>query len=128
MKGATYHFVALCPPGPAIDAASTVESARLTSVSEWINLDRLDCRRWIMTWQLQEAKNRLSELVDAAACRGPQIITRRGVPAAVVLSMEEYRKVIRPQQNLVQFFRESPLAEVELDLSRSQDLPREVEL
>ena len=82
----------------------------------------------MMSWQLQEAKNRLSELVDASTRRGPQIITRRGVPAAVVMSVEEYRKLTRPQQNLVQFFRESPLAEVELDLSRSQDLPREVEL
>jgi prevent-host-death family protein len=81
-----------------------------------------------MTWQLQEAKNRLSELVDAAVRSGPQIITRRGIPTAVVLSMEEYRKVARPPQDLVQFFRESPLAGVELDLSRSQDLPREVEL
>ncbi len=81
-----------------------------------------------MTWQLQEAKNRLSELVDAAVSKGPQVITRRGVPTAVVLSLEEYRRVTRPQQNLLQFFRSSPLAEVELDLSRSRDLPRQVEL
>jgi prevent-host-death family protein len=43
------------------------------------------------TWQLQTAKNRFSELVDASQQDGPQIVTRRGDNVAVVMSYEEYR-------------------------------------
>jgi antitoxin Phd len=78
-------------------------------------------------WQLQDAKNRLSEVVNEAA-DGPQVITRHGRDAAVVLSMEEYRKLTHHDDDLVSFLRSSPLAGVELDLERSTDLPREVEL
>jgi prevent-host-death family protein len=45
------------------------------------------------TWQLQEAKNRLSEVVRAAQDRGPQTITVRGKDAVVVMSAEEYERV-----------------------------------
>jgi prevent-host-death family protein len=79
-------------------------------------------------WQLQEAKNRLSQVVDQALNDGPQTITLRGKPSAVVVSFEEYRKLTMPRTGLSQFFRQSPLSEVELDLSRSTDLSREVEL
>jgi len=79
-------------------------------------------------WQLQEAKNRLSQVVDQALHDGPQTITLRGKPSAVVVSFEEYRKLTMPRTGLSQFFRQSPLCEVELDLGRSADLSREVEL
>ncbi len=39
-------------------------------------------------WQVQEAKNRLSELLDRAATEGPQVITRHGKPVAKVVSLE----------------------------------------
>lgn len=79
-------------------------------------------------WQLQEAKNRLSRVVDAARCGRPQTITLRGTPAAVVLSFEQYQELTRPRTPLSDFFRHSPLRNVELDLERSHDLGREVEL
>uniref|UniRef100_A0A831UEB2 Antitoxin n=1 Tax=Geobacter metallireducens TaxID=28232 RepID=A0A831UEB2_GEOME len=79
-------------------------------------------------WQLQEAKNRLSQVVDRALHEGPQTITLRGKPAAVVVSFDEFRKLTMPQTGLSEFFRQSPLHGVELDLSRSDDLSREVEL
>ncbi len=79
-------------------------------------------------WQLQEAKNRLSQVVDLALHDGPQTITLRGKPSAVVVSFDEYRKLTLPRTGLSQFFRQSPLHSVELDFSRSNDLPREVEL
>jgi prevent-host-death family protein len=79
-------------------------------------------------WQLQEAKNRLSQVVDSALHDGPQTITLRGKPTAVVVSFDEYRKLTLPRTGLSQFFRQSPLHDVELDLGRSADLPREVEL
>lgn len=79
-------------------------------------------------WQLQDAKNRLSQVVDLALHDGPQTITLRGKPTAVIVSVEEFRKLTLPQSPLSKFFLQSPLHGVELDLSRSADLPREVDL
>lgn len=79
-------------------------------------------------WQLHEAKNRLSEVVERAAHDGPQIVTVRGKPAAVLLSIDDYRKLTEPRVGLVDFFRQSPLHGVELDLERSRDTGRSVAL
>lgn len=80
------------------------------------------------TWQLQEAKNKLSELVEKALSDGPQIITKRGVETAIVLSYQDYRKMVASQKKLSQFFRESPLVGVELDLTRDTSPIRDVTL
>jgi prevent-host-death family protein len=69
-------------------------------------------------WQLQEAKNKFSEVVDEALAHGPQVITKRGVEAVIVLSYAEYRTMILNQKALSTFFRESPLAAHDLDLTR----------
>lgn len=76
-------------------------------------------------WQLQEAKNKLSAVVDEALSNGPQIITKRGVETAIVLSYTDYRKLLLNQQKLSHFFRESPLMDVDLDLSRDTSPNRE---
>ena len=78
----------------------------------------------MQTWQLQEAKNRLSEVVDRALHQGPQVITRRGAETAVVLSMADYRRIRQPDTDLVEFFQASPLTGVELDLERTPDTGR----
>jgi antitoxin Phd len=72
------------------------------------------------SWQLQEAKNKFSEVVEEAIKRGPQIITRRGVETAVVLSSAEYRKMLLGKKKLSEFFRQSPLAKVRIDMSRDE--------
>jgi prevent-host-death family protein len=72
------------------------------------------------SWQLQEAKNRFSELVDEAIERGPQVITRRGVETAVLVSYADYRKMTLSQESFVDFFRNSPLVDVDIDLSRDK--------
>ncbi len=82
----------------------------------------------MIRWQLQEAKNRLSELVRKARAEGPQVITLRGRDAVVVVSATEYGKLSRPRGSLVDFFRKSPLARVNLDLARSTDTGRPVNL
>lgn len=82
----------------------------------------------MQTWQLQHAKNRLSEVVDRALKEGPQVITRRGVDTAVVVSVSEYRKLAQPKEGLVEFLRASPLAGIELDLERDPDPGRDVDL
>lgn len=48
-----------------------------------------------MDWPLQDAKNQFSKVVRRAREEGPQVVTLRGVPAAVVLSAEEYA-ALRP--------------------------------
>ena len=80
-------------------------------------------------WQLQDAKNRLSEVVRKAADEGPQVITLRGEDAVVVLTADEYARLTRkPEGNLVDFFRASPLGGVTLDVTRSRDTGRKVPL
>ena len=69
-------------------------------------------------WQLQEAKNKFSEVVEEALKHGPQVITKRGVETAIVLSYSEYRKLQLAQQPLSLFFRQSPLVDADLDLTR----------
>lgn len=80
-------------------------------------------------WQLQDAKNRLSEVVRKATEEGPQIITLRGDDAVVVIAADEYARLARKTKgNLVDFFRKSPLGAVALDLTRSRDTGRTVAL
>ncbi len=76
-------------------------------------------------WQLQEAKNKFSEVVDEAVNHGPQLITKRGVETAIVLSYADYRKLLLQQQKLSDFFRESPLVGLNLDLQRDTSPTRE---
>lgn len=82
----------------------------------------------MIRWQLQDAKNRLSELVRKAREEGPQMITLRGRDAVVVMSANEFGKLSRPRGSLIDFFRKSPLAGVNLDLARSTDTGRRVDL
>ena len=79
-------------------------------------------------WQLQDAKNKFSNLVEKAQHNGPQVVTKHGKDAVVVLSIEEYKKLIKPKTNLVKFFQSSPLVKEDLYLSRSKEIPRDIEL
>jgi prevent-host-death family protein len=80
------------------------------------------------TWQLQEAKARLSGVVKKAATEGPQSITVHGQPSAVVISSKEYKRLKRRRESFVTFMRRSPLFGLELDLERRQTSTREVEI
>jgi prevent-host-death family protein len=85
--------------------------------------------RTVTRWQLQEAKNRLSEVVRKATEEGPQVITLRGNDAVVVIAAKDYKQLSRrPRGTLVQFLRNSPLAGIALDLDRSPDTGRSVAL
>jgi prevent-host-death family protein len=79
-----------------------------------------------MAWQIQEAKAKFSELVQKAIDDGPQTVTRRGKDVAVVLSAEEYRSLRAGQIDFKEFLTLLPLDGV--DLERSKDLPRDVDL
>ena len=82
-----------------------------------------------MNWQLQEAKNKFSQVVREAQEYGPQIITVHGKEAAVVLSAEEYAKLIQARKGtFLKFMQSSPWAEIDLDIERSKDTGRDIEL
>lgn len=83
------------------------------------------------SWQLQTAKARFSEVFRLVRTEGPQRITRQGKEGVVMISEEEYERLTmksRQPKSLVQFFRDSPLVGVELDLERDRDNGRDLEL
>ena len=80
------------------------------------------------SWQLQDAKARLSELVASARRDGPQEISVRGEPAAVVLSSEDFQAMRRKKPSFVEFLRRSPLAGVDLEIARDSSPARRVKL
>ena len=79
-------------------------------------------------WQLQEAKNRFSEVVRKASEEGPQTVTKHGKDSVVVLSADDYRKLEQPKTSLVEFFKKSPLSEVEIDIKRDKTPARSIDL
>lgn len=101
--------------------------------SLWYNLDspanQLErSKPMSKTWQLQEAKNKFSEVVECAIHEGPQTVSRRGEDAVVILSCTDYERLKGGKKNLAEFLRQSPLVGVELDLERPRDLPRDFTL
>jgi len=79
-------------------------------------------------WQLQDAKSKFSQLVESAMLNKPQFVTKHGNNAVVVLSFADYKKITKPKIELVAFFKNSPFAEIELDISRNGELPRDIDL
>ncbi len=78
-----------------------------------------------MSWQLAEAKNKLSEVVTLALTEGPQRIQRRD-QAVIVLSEAEYQRLTGARPSLLDFIRNGPDLS-DLDLTRDKSLPREFE-
>jgi prevent-host-death family protein len=71
-------------------------------------------------WQLQEAKNRFSDLIKMAA-NSPQTVTLRGEPVVVVISMQSYQKLIKPKKSLVDILMSAPEDLVNLELPSRKD-------
>jgi antitoxin Phd len=83
------------------------------------------------SWQIQTAKARFSEVFRRARTEGPQLITRQGKEGVVMISDEQYELLVgkaHQPKSIVQFFRESPLVGVELNLEREKDEGRDIEL
>ncbi|WP_233611261.1 type II toxin-antitoxin system Phd/YefM family antitoxin [Amycolatopsis sp. WAC 01376] len=90
------------------------------------------------TWQVQDAKQRLSELLRRAAAEGPQFVTKHGEEVAVVLDIMDYRRlagggeavdfklVLSGEQHHPEYG--EALADVleEIGAERAEDLPRDV--
>ena len=80
------------------------------------------------SWALQDAKNRLSEVVDEAQRNGPQVITRRGRETAVLVSHADWTRISRRRGKLIDVLRRAPKIPGGLDVRRSKDTGRDVEL
>lgn len=82
-------------------------------------------------WQLQVAKARFSELFRLVRTKGPQWVTRQGKEAVVILSSEQFERLIRKNtgsQSLVDFFAKSPLSGAEIKFQRDADHGRSIAL
>jgi prevent-host-death family protein len=80
-----------------------------------------------MPWQLQEAKQKFSRLVQQAIDEGPQIVTRHGESVVVVISIDEYYRLTGGKPDFAEFLLSAPDLTV-LDLTRATDRPREISL
>ena len=82
------------------------------------------------TWQMQDAKARLSEVVKRAEQDGPQDITVHGKSVAVVLSRAAFERMSGQQASLLAFMQASPMAGLddELVFERDASLTRDVSL
>jgi prevent-host-death family protein len=86
-------------------------------------------------WQIQEAKQRFSEMIRAVTTEGPQIITRHGEDVAVVVDIGEYRRLTRPAADLASILLGGPKLDdsaanvfAEIEAERKADFGRLVDL
>jgi antitoxin Phd len=89
---------------------------------------RTTSRKSRKVWQIQEAKAQFSELINEVIHDGYYTITKNGHPVAVIMSKDEFEKLQAPKSSLLEFLKSSPLADIELDLTRSKDLGRNIDL
>jgi prevent-host-death family protein len=80
------------------------------------------------SWTVAEAKARFSEIVERARSKGPQVITRHGRTAAVIVSADEWERKTKRSGNLAEFFAASPLAGSGIAVKRRRDRARKVDL
>src|ERR1700735_2931572 len=85
-------------------------------------------------WQIQEAKQRFSEMIRAVTSEGPQVITRHGEDVAVVVDIGEYRRLTRPTVDLAGILLGGPTLDdgadvfAEIEAERKADFGRAVDL
>jgi prevent-host-death family protein len=81
----------------------------------------------VTRWQLQEAKQQFSRVVERARTEGPQLVTRNGKEVAVVLDVQEYRRLSSHGGDFKRFLTTGPSFD-DLDLERSSDTGRDIDL
>ena len=80
------------------------------------------------TWKLQDAKAKFSKIVEDALKIGPQFVTRRGIDAVVVLSVNKYKNLISEKPSFKDFLLNCPKMKADFEFERQKDLPRDIEL
>jgi prevent-host-death family protein len=86
-------------------------------------------------WQIQEAKQRFSEMIRAVTSQGPQVITRHGEDIAVVIDVREFHRLTRAAVNLTDILLGGPKVDdsivdvfAEIEAERKTDLERPIDL
>jgi len=79
-------------------------------------------------WQLQEAQNKLGQLVNQARAGHPQFISVHGQEAVVVMSADEYRRLRTPRGKLSEALLMPDIGGEDLDFKRIKDIARNIEL
>jgi prevent-host-death family protein len=86
-------------------------------------------------WQIQDAKQRFSEMIRAVTSEGPQVITRHGEDVAVVVDISEYHRLTRPTVDLAEILLGGPKLDddnadvfAEIEAERKADFGRTVDL
>ncbi len=77
---------------------------------------------------ITRGKKQVQPLVSQAQESGPQIVTKHGKEAVIVISIDEYNTLTKPKKGIAQFFQESPLVGEDIFTERSKEKPREVDL
>jgi prevent-host-death family protein len=80
------------------------------------------------SWNVAEAKAKLSEVIEKAQTSGPQRITRHGKDAVVVVSAEEWKRKTKRRESLAEFLLASPLRGWGLEIERLGDPLRKIDL
>lgn len=88
----------------------------------------LNRRKKHKSWQVQEAKAKFSQLINETVSSGYQTITKNGEPVAYIVSKEEFELYLKPQKSLIEVFDDCPYPEIGLDIERSQESIREIDL
>ena len=84
-----------------------------------------------MSWQLQEAKQKFSELVRRTLEEGPQVVTRHGEEVVVVVPVEEFRRMSKDgekKMDFKEFLMSAPEVLECMILERPKEFPRDIEL
>lgn len=71
------------------------------------------------SWSLQDAKAKFSEFVRLVKAKGPHMVTVRGKPEVVVLTIKDYEALQQQKPSLLMLMKSSPLANMDLDVERS---------
>ncbi len=82
----------------------------------------------MVQWQVQEAKQRFSEVLRAAESGEPQIVTKYGEEVAVLIDIAEYRRLRGESTGLMSYLRIEPLDDADLEIRRQSDQPREIDM
>ncbi|HZQ17357.1 MAG TPA: type II toxin-antitoxin system Phd/YefM family antitoxin [Terriglobales bacterium] len=84
--------------------------------------------RTVNQWTVAEAKAKFSEVIDRAQSDGPQMVTRNGRSAAVIVAADEWARKTKRKGNLAEFFASSPLRESGLRVKRFRGNLRRVQM
>jgi len=79
-------------------------------------------------WKLQDAKSQFSKLVKDALTRGPQFVTKRGDETVVVISVNEYEKLVSQKPVFKDFLLSCPKMDKDFKIERQKDYSRKIEL